>query len=296
MNDNSSADKLQQLFDLYKSGAITIEEFELLKSKIQGSAKEEPVKETIKKPDPVINVPPPPPPPPVKTKPKEDTAPSKVVTLPPEIKNPAIEKRAADKLKSETDKKSAVIPSVIAVGIIVVVLLILLLSGVFNTSKNSNKIILTDKNVNEGPIPVSAVTASSILKPYKTYNYNPENVADDDLQTWWSPESSVINGPIWLKIDFGTRRKISAVDILNGSHFPDYPKYGNLYMMNNRVTEANLEFSDGTSQIIILAEIDQIQRTRITPVETSYIRLIPKRWTEGTWKDICISTFKAIGE
>jgi hypothetical protein len=135
------------------------------------------------------------------------------------------------------------------------------------------------------------------MKPYKTYNYIPENVTDDNLQTWWSPISPAINGELsWVKIDFGRTRKISAVEIHNGSHFPDYPKYGNLYLMNNRVTEARLEFSDGTDQVISLREVDEIQRIQISPRETSYIKLIPTRWTEGTWKDICISGFKAIGE
>jgi hypothetical protein len=295
MSDNSSADKLQQLFDLYKTGTITTEEFELLKSKLIGPENVEP--QPKKETEPEIKSKEVPEPMPPISKKKDELSAEKPVVKPLELKNPAIEKRKADRLKTAAAKKAAVIPSIIAVGLLVVVIFVLLLSGVFNSSKKTGQATTNEKSITGVPLQVTSVTASSIMKPYKTYNYIPENVTDDNLQTWWSPTNPEINGePSWVKIDFGSPRKISAVEIHNGSHFPDYPKYGNLYTMNNRVTEARLEFSDGTNQVISLREVDEIQRIEISQKETSYIRLIPTHWAEGTWKDICISNFKAIGE
>lgn len=195
---------------------------------------------------------------------------------------------------------------------IVSVLIIMILASCGNNSNQNNQ---GDQNtssntngnadpqqpvVNKPPaavLPVVSATASNYMAQSGIYKYTPDMATDDNLKTWWSPARPKSDGHnSWLQIDFGGTKNVSGIEILNGSHFPDYPKYGNLYMRNNRLMKARLEFSDGSNQNISLNEIDDIQKINITPVNTSYVRLVPLDMGEGnTWDDLCISWFKAIG-
>jgi len=131
--------------------------------------------------------------------------------------------------------------------------------------------------------------ASSELPGYDQYNYKAINVVDKDLETWWSPSDESTNE--WLKISFN-KIIASGVYIHAGSHFPDYPGYGDLYYQNCRVTKARLSFSDGSSEIIYIPENDRIELITFAPRETTYIKFTPLRWSRGaTWQDICISHF-----
>jgi hypothetical protein len=90
--------------------------------------------------------------------------------------------------------------------------------------------------------------------------------------------------------------KVDAIEILNGSHYPNYSTYGDLYMKNNRLLKATLQFSNGNSQTIELKDVDKIQRISISPQNTNFIKLIPLEWAKGsTWNDLCISDFKVFG-
>lgn len=149
-----------------------------------------------------------------------------------------------------------------------------------------------------GVLPVVSVTASNYMAQSGVYKYTPDMATDDNMQTWWSPARPKSDGHnSWIQIGFGGIKNVSEVEILNGSHFPNYPKYGNLYMRNNRLMKARVEFSDGSNQTISLKEIDDIQKINITSVNTSYVKLVPLDMGKGnTWDDLCISWFKAIGE
>lgn len=88
-----------------------------------------------------------------------------------------------------------------------------------------------------------------------------------------------------------------AIEIHNGSHYRDYPRYGDLYLKNNRLFKAKLEFSNGSTQIINLQEIDAIQKVTFPMQNTTYLKLIPLEWGRGTqWNDLCISELTAIGK
>lgn len=157
---------------------------------------------------------------------------------------------------------------------------------------------LTDNNKPAGIISVISVTASSYMAQSGNNKYTPEMAVDNDLQTWWSPASPHSDGMnSWLKIDFGGIKKVNGIEIHNGSHFLNYPKYGNLYLKNNRLKKARLEFSNGSSEIITLKNIDEIQKINFSPVKTYYIKLVPLEISKGSaWNDLCISSFKAVEE
>lgn len=146
----------------------------------------------------------------------------------------------------------------------------------------------------EHQLQISSVTASSFMPSTRNLTFSPQNTIDDDLQTWWTPAPPHSDGTnSWLRFGFTGMLKVDAIEILNGSHYLNYSIYGDLYMKNNRLLKATLEFSNGNSQTIELKDVDKIQRISISPQNTNFIKLIPLEWAKGsTWNDLCISDFK----
>lgn len=226
-------------------------------------------------------------------------------------------------VKPAGKNSKSLIFGIIGIVAVIVILVVLYMSGVFksgtahqnssnstNLSKDPNTNVKTNNNDNlppsssveerniEGPINVMSVSASSFMKSNGRISFSPGNVSDHNLQTWWSPSPPHSDGVnSWLTIEFGQSRKVSAIEILNGSHYLNYPKYGNLYFKNNRILKARLEFSNGNSQIIELREVDEVQKISFPMQNTSCVKIIPLSWGNGSqWNDLCISEFTAIGE
>ena len=140
---------------------------------------------------------------------------------------------------------------------------------------------------------IGLVKASSFLRS-DGFVYKPENVADDNLKTWWSPAGESIEDS-WLKIDFLQEEKIKGIQIHGGSHYPDYANYGDIFKMNYRVKQATIEFSDGSTYNFTLKDEDKIQTIEFPPHNTRYIILtINSYYPTSKWKDICISHFVAV--
>ena len=179
---------------------------------------------------------------------------------------------------------------------------------ILHTDKRS-EIVIDTTNVIKDPeianqdsssllLPVIVTTASSFLKPSGSWTYVARNATDDRLETWWTPAKPNSDGKgSWLKIDLGVARQVVAIDIHNGSHYPDFPDYGDLYLKNNRLVKAKLVFSDGSAQIVTFKEIDKVQTVFIQPVTTSFVMLVPIDCAKGSmWNDLCISNFRARGK
>lgn len=136
-----------------------------------------------------------------------------------------------------------------------------------------------------------SVTSSSSMDSQTELNYYAENVIDDDLLTWWSPKEASTNE--WVKINFD-ETLIKGIKIHSGAHYPNFRNYGNLYYQNCRITQAKLEFSDGSSEIITIPENDTIETIFFEPRQTQYVKLVPQNWNKGkSWQDICVSHLMA---
>ncbi|OJJ15918.1 hypothetical protein BKI52_36990 [marine bacterium AO1-C] len=135
------------------------------------------------------------------------------------------------------------------------------------------------------------VTASSFLTA-DGFIYKPSNAVDNSLKTWWTPKQADINSN-WLQLGFNQSQNIRSVEIHGGSHYPDFPNYGDIYRMNHRVKTAVLEFSDGSTETINLKDVDAIQEFSFAPRKTNYVILRIKTWYPSEkWKDLCVSHFK----
>jgi hypothetical protein len=93
---------------------------------------------------------------------------------------------------------------------------------------------------------VTGAYASSVLVEDK-YNlvHGAENVLDGDASTAWS-EAATGNGiGEWLTITLDQKCVISGISIMNG-----YQKSEKLYKKNSRPSDLEVEFSDGTTELI----------------------------------------------
>lgn len=141
---------------------------------------------------------------------------------------------------------------------------------------------------------VHVVGASSYMSTAKM-NYIPEHTIDGDLQTWWTPAAPNANGSnSWLEFQFPSEGKqyvVTAIEIHPGSHYPNYPGYGDLFKKNLRLLQAKLEFADGSSEEIYLKDEDRVQRIELKEAhQSNWVKLIPKAvFTAEKWNDLCIS-------
>lgn len=139
----------------------------------------------------------------------------------------------------------------------------------------------------------STYRASSYLPSSYGIYYTPSLAGDAYLNTWWSP-ASYDRETCWLQIDFSATRLINKIDIHAGSHYPSFKNLGNLYPKNLRIRFAQLEFSDGDTELIDLDDVDRIQTVYFSSRRTRYVRIRPLRYYAATkWNDPCISHFIA---
>lgn len=353
MSTDSVSKKIAELFELHKSGLLSKEEYEVLKSELlnEGVSKafeEENVqpKNEPQKPQEEVNV---------KTTVNND---NQQTDVPPSIVNTTAEpiKAGDSQVPSQNHRSKKAI--IILIGLVVVVISGVLIGLYIKRNEAQKESLLTkqqmhsdslkksdsinkameskriadslamvkasqermvdtsqpipeeieqssgessnrgsSKTIAEGPLNIISVTASSFMNPSGNMSYSPSNATDHNLQSWWTPSPPHSNGyNSWLKIDFGQNRNVNAIEIHNGSHYPNYPKYGDIYLKNNRLIKAELRFSNGNTIMINLREVDEIQKISIPIQNTTYILLVPLMWTTGSqWNDLCISEFTAIG-
>lgn len=136
-------------------------------------------------------------------------------------------------------------------------------------------------------------TASSWMKPSYGLTYEPSRAGDQTLLSWWSPDFKD-RETCWLQLNFPSTKMVDRISIHAGSHYPNFPKFGNLYDLNLRIRLAQLEFSDGSVETINLKDVDEVQVIQFDMRVTRYVRIRPLRYFAAyKWNDPCISYFMA---
>ena len=136
------------------------------------------------------------------------------------------------------------------------------------------------------------ISASSNMGLSYGLSYVPKNIDDNTLFTWWSPLPRD-KETCWIKISFDNERPIDNIQIHGGAHYPNFSNLGDLYYLNLRLKSAYLTFSDGTSRIINLDDIDQIQTIHFPRKFASYVIVRPSSYYASyKWNDPCISYIK----
>ncbi|MCX6159155.1 MAG: protein kinase [Ignavibacteriae bacterium] len=147
----------------------------------------------------------------------------------------------------------------------------------------------------------SELTVSASSSQNSTYglSYVPYNAIDEQLNTWWSPKTNEINSS-WIQISFYKEQNITGIDILGGSHYPDFVApngigMGNLFTKNLRIKKGVIRFSDNSNFVFTLPDTDEIQRIIFTPRMTNYVKLsVLEYYSASKWNDLCISYLKPI--
>ena len=107
---------------------------------------------------------------------------------------------------------------------------------------------------------------------------------DEKITTTWKPEKPLNE---WINMVF-PKKEIKKIQIFAGNGQSD-----ELYYDNNRVKEMRLEFSNGKSFNVKLADKKEMQGISIEPIETEFIRFVIIDIYKGNkYNDTCISELK----
>lgn len=184
----------------------------------------------------------------------------------------------------------------ITIFLLVTVLVLFFVKGGFPVKKGFEA---KDSGKGEQPVemvPVGANVSSTLPASYG-FSYPAEKSFDGNEFSWWSPEDS--RPGQWIEYHLGQPQRLTGIKILNGAHYPNYSNggvyFGDLYYQNAILTEATLEFSDGTRREINLRVYDGMQTIEFPEVLTSSVKIICRGVKPGErWQDVCISEFRAL--
>ncbi len=194
------------------------------------------------------------------------------------------------------NNQTIIVLLVVTIVLLAVALGIVIIKGGFLASKagevkdTSLTAQLTDL------VPVSANVSSTLPASYG-FVYTPDKSFDGNDFTWWSPNGEYYGQ--WIDYQLGQTQKVRGIKILNGSHYPEFSNggeyFGDLYYQNAILTEAILQFSDGSTRNVSFRVFDGLQTIEFPEVSTSSIKIVFKGVVPGKrWQDVCISEFRAL--
>ncbi len=134
----------------------------------------------------------------------------------------------------------------------------------------------------------------------KNESYLPEYVLDGDRRTWWTPGGEESEGRhSELKLIFDSPATLKGFSIMSGSRHPDYPGYGNLFFLNNRVAEAKLTLKHEQDSTIIyfgLPDLDAeifLELGEMQEVNSAVLHILDIH-KGSKWNDLAISEFRPV--
>jgi len=128
-------------------------------------------------------------------------------------------------------------------------------------------------------------------------NYDPRMMLDGDPETAWNArwEDDV---DAWLKIYLREEAQVAEISLIPGYAKLSHPKFGNIFRMNHRIKDVEIEFPSGRTLKHRFSDSSRLQAVQVDPPElctdfTIHIRSIYKG---EKWTDICISELEIAGK
>jgi hypothetical protein len=134
------------------------------------------------------------------------------------------------------------------------------------TNRTANVKLQTSPVQNSPPQIIAS--SSSVRKPMKGNLYFPNFAFDDNPSTAWCEGASGTGIGEWINFEFDRAVKLRQIKIQ-----PGYFKNAQVWRDNNRVREALLEFSDGTSKTASFSDQMQTQTVDVGLKQTRWVRI-----------------------
>ncbi len=131
----------------------------------------------------------------------------------------------------------------------------------------------------------SAATASSSLKSTSITDFRPTNLLDGDLGSAWVEGADGPGLGEWVRLDFESPILIDRIEIANG-----YQRDAERFQGNERIENIQLQYSDGTSQVVKLLDAEGLQLIEPEVEDTQWIKVtILSVYPDYKWEDAALS-------
>ncbi len=117
------------------------------------------------------------------------------------------------------------------------------------------------------PLKIKA-TASSVRYSVQSNTYDPSNAIDGNKGTAWIEGADGPGSGEWIRFDFDREINLHRVLIL-----PGYFKSPAIWAMNNRISGATLDFSDGTSRLFSFPDRMERHTLDVGSKRTRWVRI-----------------------
>lgn len=123
--------------------------------------------------------------------------------------------------------------------------------------------------------------------------YEVKNVADGKQQSYWLEDGDGSGLGAWVQLDFAEPTKVTALRIWNGSWY----SY-DFWQRHSRAKEVELEFSDGTKEVVTLKDEKLAELVTLSkPVTASWVRVKLKSVYSGnTFNDTPLSEIQVLDD
>lgn len=116
----------------------------------------------------------------------------------------------------------------------------------------------------------------------------PEHAGDSNNTTAWAEGRSDVGIGEWLQMILPTPQELTKITVINGCR-----RLGENYTLNSRIKEAQLTFSDGSTQDIVLKDSNKPQVVNLRSVKTRSVRLTIRSVYQGKLgHTTCLTEFR----
>lgn len=132
--------------------------------------------------------------------------------------------------------------------------------------------------------------ATSVLAPQFGNTYGPGHLVDADLRTAWVEGKAGHGEGESVVVDLRGTREVIAVQIMNGYH-----KNEDLFLKNSRVREADIQFSNGSRELVSLEDAPGLQTLDFSGRSSEWVRVTIVSVYPGTkYKDTAITELRIV--